>query len=73
MCDKAANTCSFIFDAVPNWYKTQEMWEAVDNYAHALEFVSDQYKTQEMCIKAVNNYLSAIQFVSDHYKTQVMC
>ena len=40
------------------------MWnEAVDNYAHALEFVPEFYKTQEMCNKAVNTYTSAIQFV----------
>ena len=40
------------------------MWnKAVDNYAHALEFVPEFYKTQEMCNKAVNTYTSAIQFV----------
>ena len=31
--------------------------EAVDNYAHALEFVPDCYKTQKMCNKAVNTFL----------------
>ena len=28
--------------------------QAVDNYAHALEFVPECYKTQKMCDKAVN-------------------
>ena len=46
---------------------------AVDNHAHALEFVPDQYKTQEMCIKAVDNYPSTIKYVPDQYKTQEMC
>ena len=40
------------------------------NYAHALEFVPFQYKTQEMCIKAVDNYSSTIKHVPDQYKTQ---
>ena len=39
--------------------------KAIDNYAHALEFVLDQYKTQEMCIKAVDNYPSTIKYVPD--------
>ena len=31
--------------------------KAVDNYAHALEFVLDCYKTQKMCSKPVDTYL----------------
>ena len=34
--------------------------QAVDNYADALEVVSDCYKTQEMCNKAVNTDSSKI-------------
>ena len=37
---------------------------AGDNYAYALEFVPDCYKTQNMCNKVVNTSPSAIQFVS---------
>ena len=47
--------------------------KAVDDYAHALEFVPDQYKTQEMCIKAVDHYPSTIKYFPDQYKTQEMC
>ena len=39
--------------------------KAVDNYSHALKFVPDGYKTQEMCIKAVNDHPSTIQFVPE--------
>ena len=39
--------------------------KAVDNYAHALEFVPYRYKTQEMCIKAYDNYPSTIKYVPD--------
>ena len=47
--------------------------KTVDNYAHALEFVPDCCKTQEMCNKAANTSPSAIQFVPECYKIQEMC
>ena len=48
--------------------------QAVDNYVDdALEYVSDQYKTQQMCDKAVNIHPSVIQFVPACFKTQAMC
>ena len=37
--------------------------QAVDNYAHALEFVPELYKTQEMCDKAANTYFFASDFI----------
>ena len=46
---------------------------AVDNYPHALEFVSESYKSQNMCDKAVSTYPSAIKFVPECYTTQEMC
>ena len=54
-------TLKFICDC----YKDQKLCEkAVDIYAHALEFVSDSYKTQKT---------SEIQFVPDWYKTLKIC
>ena len=47
--------------------------KAVDNYAYALEFIPDCYKTQKMCNKAINTYPSPILFVPECYKTQEMC
>ena len=47
--------------------------EAVDNYSHALRFVSDCYKTQKMRNKAVSTYHSAIKFISECYKSQETC
>ena len=41
--------------------------KVVDNYPHALEFVPDCYKTQEMCNKAVNIYRSTTKFVLKYY------
>ena len=46
---------------------------AVDSYPHALEFVSESYKSQNMCDKAVSTYPSTIKFVPGCYKTQEMC
>ena len=45
------------------------MWnEAVDNYAHTLKIVPDQYKTKEICVKAVDSHFSTIKYVPDWYK-----
>ena len=29
MCDKAIDRCPFVFDSVPDQYKTQEMWDKI--------------------------------------------
>ena len=47
-------------------------YKAVDDYAHALEFIPDWYKIQK-CNKAVDTCPCAIQFVLGCYKTQEMC
>ena len=47
--------------------------KAVDDDPNALEFIPDQYKTQEMCDKAVDDYSVAIEFVPDRYKSKEMC
>ena len=39
--------------------------KAVQNYPHALEFVPECYKTQNMCDKAVNTYPFTIKFVPE--------
>ena len=31
----------------------------------ALEFISNRYKTQEMCDKVADNYVGALEFVPD--------
>ena len=42
--------------------------KAVDQYPHALEFVPESYKTQNMCDKAVDTYPYKIKFVPECYK-----
>ena len=46
--------------------------KAVDDYADVLDFVPDQYKTQEMCDKAVDD-CHTLEFVSDQYRSSKMC
>ena len=40
---------------------------------NTLEFVPDQYKTQEMCDKAVFKNLFMLKYCHDKYKTQKIC
>ena len=55
MCIRAVSTCSFVFDSVPDRYRKYKD-KAVNDNPNALNFVSDQYKTQKMCDKAVDDY-----------------
>ena len=50
MCVKAVGTCSFIFNFVSGWCKTQEMCDKdVSEDPFVLEYCHGRYKTQEMC------------------------
>ena len=72
MCTRAVNTCSFVFDSVPNRYNTHETCiRAVDN-PFTIKYVPDQYKTQDMGDKAVDDHPDALEFVPDRYKIQEM-
>ena len=55
MCIRAVSTCSFVFDSVPDRYRKYKD-KAVNDNPNALDIVSDQYKTQEMCDKDVDDY-----------------
>ena len=48
MCDKAADTCRFACDSVPDQYETQEMCHKVaSNDLFVLEYSLNRYKTQK--------------------------
>ena len=47
--------------------------QTVDNYADALDYVPDCYKTQLMFIQAFDSNLYAMQFVAEYYNTQELC
>ena len=64
----------FCGKSVPDCYKNQEMCKkAVDNYSHALEFVSECYKNQKRCNKAVDTCPTTIKYILECYKIQEMC
>ena len=49
--------------------RIKKIWnKAVDNYTHALKFVSDCFKTEKIGNKAGDTYA----FVPEYYKTQEM-
>ena len=47
--------------------------KAIENYPHALEYVSECYKTQKVCDKADDTFHSTIKFVTECYKTNEIC
>ena len=70
MCDKAVDTCPFVFDSVPDRYKTQEMHDTVvSKEPFVLKCCNDNYKIQEMRDKAVGAFLTTHKFVPDLFVT----
>ena len=41
--------------------------------AYALSYVSDQYKTQQMCYKVILENSRTLKYVTDCFMTQEMC
>ena len=48
MCDKAVDTCHFLFDFVPDRYKTKKWMIKL-----FLKYSFNKYKTKEICEKAI--------------------
>ena len=73
MCDKAVDTFSFVFDSVPDRYKTPEMCDkAVSNDSFMLKYYLYRYKTQETCDKVIDDFLPASKFVLNWFVTNKM-
>ena len=67
MCGKDFDACSFVFvfDSLPDRYKTQERWDKTfSEDSFTLKYCLDKYKTQEICDKAVDNVLPTLRFVT---------
>ena len=70
MCDKAVDTCPFLFDSVPDQYITQELCDkGVSENSFTLKYCHDKYKTQKMWDKTVNSHMLPSKFVSDCFVT----
>ena len=46
--------------------------EIISGDLFPIRYVSDQYKTQQMCDKAVDDFLTALKFVPDWFVTNVI-
>ena len=56
----------FVFDSIPDCYKTQEMCDRVISEDHfVIVYCPNKYKTQRMWDKAVDDCLAALKFNPD--------
>ena len=63
----------FVFDSIPDRYKTQEMYDRVVSEDPFLRiYCPDKCKTQRMCDKAVDDYLAALKLIPDLFVTSKM-
>ena len=73
MCVKAVDTCPFVFESVPDQYKTQEVFnKAVSVYPFMLKYYLDRYKTQKVYDKAVDDFIPALKIVRNWLFTSKM-
>ena len=63
----------FVFDSIPDQYKTQEMCDrVVSEDPFLIVYCPDKYKTQEICDEAVDDYLAALKLIPDWFVTNKM-
>ena len=60
----------FVFDYIPDWYKTQKMCDKnVSEYPSLIVYCPDKYKAQRMCDEAVDDCLLVLKFIPDWFVT----
>ena len=60
----------FVFNSIPDQYKTQEMCDrVVSEDRFLIVYCPNQHKTQKMCDKAVNDFLAALKLIPDQFVT----
>ena len=63
----------FVFDSIPDQYKTQEICDiVVSSYPFLIVYCRDTYKTQRMCDEAVDDSLAALKLIPDWFVTNKM-
>ena len=68
MCDKAFDSCPFVFHSILDRFKTQKMCNKdFSEESFMLKYCLDRYKTQQICDKAVDNWLPELKFVPDWF------
>ena len=64
MCSKTGNKYLFVFDSIPDQYKTQEMrTSVVSQDPFLIVYCPSKYITQNMCDKAVYCSLATLKFL----------
>ena len=73
MCEKAVDTCPFLFDPPPEQYMTLEISnKVISKEPSMLKQCPDRYKTQVVCDKNFYVSLPALKFVPDWFPTNKM-
>ena len=63
----------FVFDSIPDQYKTQEICDIVISlYPFLIVYCPDKNKTQKMCDEAVDDCLAALKLILDWFFTSKM-
>ena len=64
MCDNAVNGWFFVFNSIPNWYKTLEMRNrALFEDPFLIVYCLNKYIIQRFCDKAADDSLKALKVI----------
>ena len=63
----------FVFDPIPDWYKTREMCDSVASEdLNFIVYYPDKYITQRICDEAVDDSLAALKLIPDWFDASKM-
>ena len=61
MCNKVVTRCVFVFDSIPDRYKTQEMrYRVVSGDPFLFVYCPDKYITHKMCDESADDPLAEV-------------
>ena len=73
MCHRVVYRCFFVFDSIPDHYKTQIMFvRAVSDDPSWIANCPNKYITQEMCDEALDDSLAVLKLIPDWFVTSKM-
>ena len=73
MCDKAVNRCFFVFNSIPNRYKTQEMCDrVVSDDLFLIVYCPDKYISQKLSDEAVDDSIRTLKLIPNCFVTGEM-
>ena len=67
MCDKVVDRCFFVFDSIPDQYRSQEMWQSCFWRSFLIVYCTHKYKTRRLCDEAVDGSLAALKFIPNWF------